>query len=67
MGWHGVWSRSKPRGTPAEGPTLTKARGSGRTPRHSRSRSPGAEQEGKQVKLVAAEAKTLCPFQFTSL
>lgn len=53
MGWHGVWSQSEPRATPAGGPSLAKARDSGRTPLHSQCYwSPGAKQGAKEGKLL---------------
>lgn len=51
MGWRGVWSRSTPRGAPAEGPPLARARGSDRMHRHSQGPPPGAEQGGKESQV----------------
>lgn len=61
-GWHGVWSQSKPRVEPAEGPPSAKVRGSGWTPRHSQGSSPG----GKGVKLLIVTTNLLNMLQLTS-
>lgn len=53
MGWHGVWSQSEPRATPAGGPSLAKGTDSGWMPLHSQFYwTPGAEQGAKEVKLL---------------
>lgn len=51
MGWRGVWSRSTPRGAPAEGPPLARVRGSDRMHRHSQGPPPGAEQGGTESEV----------------
>lgn len=64
-GCYGVWSQSKPRAEPAEGPPSATVRGSGRTPRHSQGPPPGAERRGTEVKLLIFKANTLKSLQLT--